>query len=237
MEQELIRLGYSLTESKIYIELLKNKFLLAGEISKKTMVNRRTVYDTLSRLEEKGLVGHNLSANKKQYYAIEPEAILRNIDTMKESAIQILPELKHLAVIGHQDTKVVLYTGRKGVRNILSLVLECKEYVSFGSNEEFPKLMTHDYQYFQNMKNKLKIKTRTILSHDLKGKSILKSVSTTTQFKFLSSKIGPSSTFIFNNKVAIFIWEEPCFGILIESKNVYDSYKEYFEELWKIAKK
>ena len=83
MEQELIRLGYSLTESKIYIELLKNKFLLAGEISKKTMVNRRTVYDTLSRLEEKGLVWHNLSANKKQYYAIEPEAILRNIDTMK----------------------------------------------------------------------------------------------------------------------------------------------------------
>jgi len=237
MELELTRLGFSLSESKIYIELLKNKFLLAGEISKKTMINRRTVYDTLNRLEEKGFVGYNLSANKKQYYAIEPEVILRNIDNMKESAIQILPELKQLSALGGQDTKVILYTGRKGIRNVLSLVLKCKEYVSFGSNEQFPKLMTHDYQYFQNMKNKLKIKTRTILSIDLKGKDILKSASPTTQFKFLSSKIGPSSTFIFNNTVAIFIWEEPCFGILIESKNVYDSYREYFEELWKTAKK
>lgn len=58
-----------------------------------------------------------------------------------------------------------------------------------------------------------------------------------TKFKFLSQKLtSPTSTFIFNNKVVIFIWEEPLHGILIENKETYNSYKEYFEELWKIAK-
>lgn len=238
MEQELIKLGFALSEAKIYIELLKNKSLLAGEISKKTGINRRTVYDSLSRLEEKGLVGYNISANKKNYFAINPDIILQNIENMKESASKVVPKLKEISNIGPEETKVILYSGRKGIRNVLNLILKCKEYVSFGSSEQFPKVMEHDYAFFQYMKKKLKIKNRTILGKELKGMEILKTASPATSFKFMPDKItGPTSTFIFDNKVAIFVWEAPYFGILIESKNVYDSYMEYFEELWKIAKK
>ena len=237
MEQELIRLGFSQSEAKIYLELLKTNSLLAGGISKNTGINRRTIYDSLERLQQKGVVGFNISGNKKHFFAINPEVILKNVEEMKESAKELIPKLKNIS-LNKNEVKVILYNGKKGIKNILSLILESKEYVSYGSTEQFPKIMLHDYELFQNMKNKLKIKNRTILSSELKEKDILKTISSLTNLKFIPAHLtGPTSTFIFNNKVAIFIWEEPYFGILIESKNVYDSYLEYFNELWKIAKK
>jgi len=238
MEEELIKLGFMNNEAKIYLELLKNKDLPAGSISKKTGINRRTTYDSLQRLIEKGYVGFNISANKKIFFAMDPKVIIDNLKEMEEEAQKILPGLIDLKKQNQEENKVVIYKGRKGIRNILKLILESREYVSFGSSDQFPKLMQHDFDFFQNTKKKLKIKTKTILGEDVRGIESLKIASVSTNFKFLHKKLaGPTSTFIFNEKVAVVIWEEPLFAILIESKNVYDSYLEYFEELWKIAKK
>jgi len=44
------------------------------------------------------------------------------------------------------------------------------------------------------------------------------------------------STYIFDGKVALFMWVNNPLAILIGHKDVYDSYKNYFEYLWKIAK-
>jgi len=237
MEQELIGLGFNLSESKIYLELLKSGSLQAGDISKRTGINRRTIYDSLSRLTEKGLVGHNITANRQQFFAIGPEIILQNIEQMKADASELLPKLRSLKNSQSNETKVILYKGRKGIKNILGLVLESKEYVSFGSSRQFPDVMQHDYKLFQEMKKRLKIHNRTILSETLKSNPVL-DTAPRTDFRFLLNDMtGPTSTFIFDNKVAIFIWEAPYFGILIDSKNVYVSYLEYFEQLWKASKK
>lgn len=238
MIQELIKLGFSENESKIYLELLKNKDSQAGILSKKTGINRRTTYDSLQRLIEKGYVGFNISANKKVFYAMNPDVIISNIDEMKDEAARLLPKLIELNREMQQENTVVIYKTRKGIRNILKLILKSKEYVSFGSSDQFPRLMKYDYELFQYQKNKLRIRTRTILGEDVRGMNILKTAKPATEFKFLHAKLaGPTSTFIFSNKVAIIIWEEPLFAVLIESKTVYDSYREYFEELWKTAQR
>lgn len=237
MESELIKLGFTINEAKIYLQLLKKPDLTAGQISKEAEINRRTTYDSLTRLIEKGFVGYNISSNKKVFFAMNPKVILDSLREMQDLASSIIPSLKLLTEQKKEESNVILYKGRKGIKNILRLILESKEYVSFGSVGQFPQVMQHDYELFQNMKKKLKIKTRTILSSSVKEQDTLKIATPTTHFKFLSEKItGPTSTFIFNNKVAIIIWEEPLFGILIENKQTYNSYLEYFEELWKIAK-
>jgi sugar-specific transcriptional regulator TrmB len=236
MEEELIKLGFSSNEAKVYLELLKNPNQSAGVLSKSTKINRRTTYDTIRRLEDKGFIGHNITANRQSFFAMNPNVIIKNIKEMESTALELLPKLQNIPKTDNMN-QVTVYNGRKGIRNILQLVLESKQYASFGSTEGFPNAMQHDFELFQNMKKKLKIKTKTILSHELKGKNILNIAMPSTSFKFLSGKItGPTSTFIFNGKVAIFIWEEPLFGILIENKKVFKSYMEYFEELWKIAK-
>lgn len=236
MEAELIKLGFSANEAKIYLKLLSRKDLTAGQISKETGINRRTTYDTITRLTEKGYVGQNITGNRRIFFAMNPKVIIDHIKEMEESASKILPNLNQIQP--SEESNVIIYKGRKGIRNILSLILKSKEYVSFGSAKQFPEVMQHDYELFQRMKKERKIKTRTILGSEVKGTESMKVALPTTQFKFFPEKLsGPTSTFIFDSKVAILIWEEPLFGILIESKRVYDSYLEYFEELWKTAKK
>ncbi len=234
MENDLIKLGFSDNEAKIYLELLKQGKMLAGDISKNTRINRRTTYDSLQRLIEKRYVGFNISSNRRLFFAMNPKVIIRNLDELKEKAKKIIPKLSKK----QEENNVVVYQGKKGIRNVLNLILESKEYVSYGSTNQFPEVMKHDFDLFQNMKKKLKIKARTILSSKIKKTEYKKIALPSTDFKFLSDKLtGPTSVFIFNNKVAIFVWEEPYFGILIENKATYDSFKQYFEELWKIAKK
>lgn len=55
--------------------------------------------------------------------------------------------------------------------------------------------------------------------------------------KFLNFDFKNStSTFIYENKVAIFFWTENPIAILIEDKEYAISNKNYFEYLWKQAK-
>ena len=235
MEKDLARLGFTKNESKIYLELLSSPHQTAGQISKKIGINRRSVYDSIARLLEKGYLGYNISSNKKFFFSVSPRAIKENIKEMEEIADDLLPKLENLPE--KEEGNVVVYRGRKGIRNILNLVLESKEYMSLGTTEQFPIMMKHDFEVFQRKKKELKIKTRTILSKSIKNSEFIGISKPSTSFRFLSDNLsGPTSTFIFNNRVAIFIWDEPLFCILIESKNVYDSYGQYFEEMWKVAK-
>jgi len=42
---------------------------------------------------------------------------------------------------------------------------------------------------------------------------------------------------IYGNKVAILMWTEPPEAVIIENKSVADSFRDYFEILWKSARK
>jgi len=62
-------------------------------------------------------------------------------------------------------------------------------------------------------------------------------VSSITQKRYLNFPLPPNTQML-NNKVAIITWkgEEPS-GILIRSKDIYETYVRFFEHLWGIAKK
>jgi hypothetical protein len=59
-----------------------------------------------------------------------------------------------------------------------------------------------------------------------------------TKIRYVPKEFTSStSTYIFDGKVAIVIWEEPFFAILLEHRTVYESYRNHFEYLWRTAKK
>lgn len=232
---ELQTLGFTLAEAKIYLTLLEDGPQQAGKISKITHINRRTTYDTLERLINKGYINYNITANKRIFKATNPELIIEKIEEMKKDAEQKIPELKKLHKKNKKEHEANIYEGRKGVRNILHEILKEKEYVVFGSNEKFPHLMQHDFTRFQEEKKRRKTKSRTIMSIDMRNKSILKKAY--TKFRFIPQKFSlPTSTFIYGDKVATIIWSETPIGTVVENKEVAKSFKEYFEALWSTAK-
>lgn len=235
MEYErLVSLGFTANEAKIYSELLRSGNMQAGTISKKTQINRRTTYDTIERLLNKGYVSYSISSNKKTFHAANPEIIIKKIDEMRDSAKEIIPNLIKLQKTNTDEQEATIYKGRKGIRTILNEMLKVKSYVGFGSNEKFPEIMSHDFLLFQKRKKELGIKSKTLMNISMKGKDVLKTAN--TQYRFVKEKKAqPSSTFIYENKVAIIVWTEIPIGFVIENKILAKTYLDYFESLWNNA--
>ena len=68
--QELKEAGLTDNESKVYLALIDLGPSLAGQIARKTGMHRRTVYDTIEMLIEKGLIGYIQKNNRKLFYAL-----------------------------------------------------------------------------------------------------------------------------------------------------------------------
>ena len=47
----------------------------------------------------------------------------------------------------------------------------------------------------------------------------------------------PATTWIYGDKVAITVWSEQPIATVIRSRQVADSYKQFFRILWETAKK
>jgi sugar-specific transcriptional regulator TrmB len=234
--EALEKIGLNLNEAKIYLALLELKEAQAGEISKKTQINRTTVYDSLERLIERGLVSYIIEANRKVFRPINPDRLLDNIKEKENTLIEILPDLKSIFEQVKEEEESDLFRGKKGIKSILNDMLNYKEYLAFGSSGNFLKIMKHDFHLFQKNKKKLRIKARVILSHSSRNTEQVKV--SYSQFKFIPDEFtAPTTTFVYDKKVAVIVWSEVPIATVIISKEVSQSYGRYFELLWKIAKK
>ena len=80
---------------------------------------------------------------------------------------------------------------------------------------------------------KQKIKMRIVANIRIKPITI-----PLTTIKYIPSEFNSSvSTYIFDEKVALIMWVDNPLAVLIEHKHVYESYKNYFEYLWKTAQR
>ena len=230
--ESLQKLGFTLNEAKIYLALLELGPSQSGRINKKTQINRRTTYDTIERLIEKGYLSFIIKSNKKIFRAINPQIIFEKIKEMESEFKKISHYLKKLYKGKKEGTEANIFLGRKGIRNILNNILKQKEYVVFGSNEKFPEIMQHDFDIFQKNKKELGIKSKVIMSISIKNKPMLKEAFAVYKFSPAITAL-PISTFIYGNKIAIIIWSEIPVGMLIENKDISLAFKGYFNAVWK----
>ncbi len=233
---KLEKIGLNMNEAKIYLALLELGQAQAGEISKETQINRTTVYDSLERLIQNSLVVFIISANKKIFKPVAPKKLLNKIEERENAIKEILPELEGIFAQSKEKEETDIYKGRKGIKSILDDILKCREYISFGSSGKFLEIMQHDFILFQKRKKELKIDSRIILSESSRKSETVKAAH--ANFRFIPDEFStPTTTFVFNNKIAIIVWGETPVATLIKSKEVARSYSSYFELLWQIAKK
>jgi len=92
------------------------------------------------------------------------------------------------------------------------------------------------YTIYQKKKSAKKIKCRAIHSEHERNEEFVKEF--IGEVRFLPKEfVSPSTTMIYGNNIAIIIWRENPIGILINSAEVAETYRYYFQLLWKISKK
>lgn len=237
-EEQLRELGLTDNEVRIYLLLLKEGMMNPSEISQKLGLHRGYVYDALERMQEKEVISSILNNNKKYFQATSPENLVELLKFRLEGFQKIVPELFKMANIPKEDTKVELHKGKRVYRillkDIIATLKNNEEVLLVGVDEE---LLLEEVepiylrQYFNTIKEK-KIREKVIMK---KGKKKFKI--SNVSHRFLDEKfIGNTDQLIYGNKVAIFLMGNPYYLILIENKEIAETYRKQFSLLWNIAK-
>ena len=115
--RELMELGISETESKIYLALLEKRELSALEIHELTNVPRTKVYEITQKMLYRGMCIAKNMGNKKKFQAIEPERVFKKfindfqyqIDNKKELAAKIAKSLEPIYSKGMRNVDIKDY--------------------------------------------------------------------------------------------------------------------------------
>ncbi len=232
----LEEVGLTQNESKVYLALLRLKSALAGEITEKSGVHRRNVYDALERLIQKGLVSYIYGKTRKYFKAEPPENLLRILDAKKGAIQEQLPKLNSMFQEHKPEVNVRIYSGKQGLKNIFDDQIESKtDILIFGKSiRDVPELQFYFPQHRRRRMEK-GVHVRAIFDESSRKKDVAKLP--LSNLKYLPDEsLGPVSVNIYDGKVVIILTADTATAILIENKKIYEAYKNYFKLLWKIAK-
>ncbi len=241
MEKEtLIKAGLVKNEAKVYLALLKLGTASITEISQKSGVERTLIYGVVEKLLEKGLISSVIKINKKYFEPANPEKILDLIKEKEKIIEDALPELKSLYKSVEKKQEVHHFKGKEGAKTILETLLKenSKEWLIFGTTGKTAEVLSFYLPQFHKKRVEKKIIFKAIYSEDsLKRAKEIKKMKL-TKVKILPKEyMTPTHINIVGNKLGIILWSEQPLGILIENKEIAESFRNYFKLLWNMAKK
>ncbi len=231
-------MGLSPTEIKVFVSILELGESKAGKIIEKTKLQSSSAYNSINSLIERGLVSYIKRSHIKFYKAADPEAILEYIESKKIEFLKILPELK-ARQSQRQIESVEFFKSYKGIKTILTeLLINTKKgdiYRTFSleDTDQFQKSKEQVYRAVKQIAKEKKIVMRGIFHI----KTLKKPTKTSIMKKRYVNFPMPPNTIIINDKVAIISWEEEPSGVLIHSRDIAERYREFFDHLWRIARK
>lgn len=244
IEDVLEEVGLTGNEIKVYKSLLKIGLTTTGPITKFSGIHKSRVYEALERLVEKGLVSYKIQSNKKYYSAQNPETLLEFLDEKKNKVEDILPILKSMQNEDLEQDDATVFEGYNGVKSVLrNFLKDAKkgdEQLVFGARSGMdidPDFWEFFFKYYGKRREEVGLGLRIIYNEDLRGTIHVENHKKMklTEVRFSNQKT-PAGINVCNNSTAIFVWKKKPVVFVIRSKEVADSFREYFEVLWAVAK-
>jgi len=230
--EQLKQAGLTDNESKVYLALLDLGPSLAGQVSRKIGLHRRTVYDTTEMLIKKGLIGYILKNNRRLFQASNPNRFLEIIKEKQNILEPIVESLKEKYTKTKEKEETNFYKGKEGLKAVFEDQLNYKEISILGASPKAYETLLYYFKWYDKTRKEKKIKAR-IIAQTRKLKKI-----PLAEIKYLPEKYSnPVSVNIYGDKTAIILWAERPIAIVIKDKEITNGYKNYFELMWKIAKK
>jgi HTH-type transcriptional regulator, sugar sensing transcriptional regulator len=248
--QLLEEIGFSKGEVKVYFALLELGETTIGPISKKSRVTPAKVYPILEKLAAKGLSTYIIKSNTKYFKATNPKQIITylnekesKIKKEKEEINKILPFMEAKQKLSQDLQTAEVYQTFEGLRTLYNEAIETlkedkEDFIGFTLGEEEYKYKESEYffQEYDSKRQVLGIKTRLI--SNISQRKFLNDITKqdkNIKIRYLPFQL-PSGVIIFGSKVATIVWKEIPTAFVIQSNQVADSYRKFFNDLWKIAK-
>lgn len=230
MDKETIKqLGLSDNETEVYLLLLQMQEGLASEIAKKSKISRPHIYDTLAKLIDKGIVSYVIKNSRKYFKPANPEVLMDLLKSKEMSLQKILPDLKKLYAPAKEKPTIEVYEGKEGLKTILKDILRVnKELTGFGPTIRWEKEIPIAIEQYFKQREKTGLKAKLLCSE---GTEVIKHP--LNKYKIIPKDYSsPSSVFTYGNKTCFILWLDSPIAILVENKDLTDSFKGYFSLAW-----
>ncbi|MBS3093361.1 hypothetical protein J4456_02135 [Candidatus Pacearchaeota archaeon] len=241
-------IGFSKGEIKVYFALLEKGKSKTGEISKYSGVHTSKVYLILDKLIQKGLVSYIIENNIKYFQPSDPEHLLEYIKLKKnrlseqeEQLKKIIPKIKEKQKLSQYKQSAAVYEGIKGINVLFEEMLDLwkkgEEYLVFAPGDEFKNEKVNEFFKKHHLKRIERGVVVKVIALDSQKEFYKKEYKEVKNFDFRFSSLAlPAGVNIVGNKVSMLIGEPYPTAYLIESPFMAKRYRDFFQNIWKIAK-
>ena len=251
METKILEeIGLTKTEIKIYLALLKLGQTTTTNIIKEAEIHASKVYEFLEKLIQKGLVSYVIKSNKKYFSASNPtflkEFMREKENKLKEQEKEIdtlLPKLKEIQASGKEVIQSEIYEGLKGLKSVYEKILNVlgkndTQYI-IGAPKIGNELLEGYLLEWHKKRLKKGIRCKIIYDNDAKEYGKVREKMPLTEVRYMPKEISsPMWIEIWGDYVAIgHIKERNAVLFLIHDRGIAKGYLDYFNLIWKIAKK
>jgi sugar-specific transcriptional regulator TrmB len=247
---ELRRIGLTEGEIKIYDALLELGECTKTALAKRSGIAPSNIYDVTNRLVEKGIVSRVEKNGVAHFSAANPRHILDYIDE-KEKEIgkerdfvnSILPTLLMKFSEKREKVAVEVFQGWNGMKTVFEdLIAECGEgdacHVFGASKGESDEQADRFFVKYSKLRESKGIVTNIIFNEELRERHdridfFLKSSKYNVRFFQQST---PAEIMLYKDVSCIIILTKEPLVIRVSGKEVAESFRQYFDVMWGIAK-
>lgn len=242
MHTQLINLGLSSEEAKVYLALLELGSGPASVIANKAKVPRVNCYHLLENLIHKGLVTSYVQKGLRRFSAEDPKVLINQQQERLLQAKKLVPQLQSLTHALASKPRIHFHEGLEGIKSIYNEAAETKgELLGYTDLKTFGKLFPDFLRDYCARKVKNRVKTRIISPSSPEALRFLEEFYpkrydpnlieiffvNPTEFQFENDII------IFENKVAIVsLNPDELIGVTIESPVYARTEKAIFGLAW-----
>jgi sugar-specific transcriptional regulator TrmB len=230
-------LGFSGSESAVYLASLELGPSPVQIIAKKAGVSRVTTYAVIQHLSKEGLMS-SVTKGKKQYYTAEaPERLLSatrgRIDRMQTTLNEFKSSLEELKLLqAGEKPAVKFFEGVEGIRATIDEILAAKAdtgYEIANRDEIIATIPKSVLQHFRSELDRRKIRFKGIyLSKPFTPRN-LQGVKIVSQKDYAFH----GGLLAFGNKLVMTSFKGKVIGIVVDSKELANTFVEIFKMAWK----
>lgn len=247
--KQLVKFGLSEKEAAIYLVLLDFEAATVFEIAKTSGVNRSSAYVILEALKHKGFVGISDENKVREYVASSPETLLQSAKTaakkqeeIKSNIESILPELKALHRATKRSPIVKVFEGDNGAKEVYGdlFLTNAKELRTYANPANILQRIPDFIKWHDKERGRRKIK---LIAISPATEEVLKISKFFPPTKPADIRLIPASKFNFLSDIGIYadrvtiVSPKENFGIIIESKEIADMFKNSFDLAFEEAKR
>ncbi|MFW5703865.1 MAG: TrmB family transcriptional regulator [Patescibacteria group bacterium] len=244
----LQKLGLSELEAKIYYGLLETGSTTVMELANHVGIKRITTHFNVERLIEMGLVAETKKGARRKIVAEDPDKLEHlllkkeeEIQSLKQSLpklMQSLSEMNGNLTQSAKNVRILYYEGEKGFKDVSQRSLDYAEdeILFLSSLSSWHQVYTSEYDKNHYIPKRLEKNIALKLLIPVNEKDNFTSEENekiNREVRYLPEVSGLKSTFIvYKGEVSIMLSAYPYTAIVIQDKDLSDSFRKLFGQLW-----